>query len=56
MRKPVFGVSDQVCINQAVQPHKMARGLKFRILEVEGLYYLCSGNKGVQVEDNQMHY
>ena len=32
--------------NQAVQPHKMARGLKFRIKEVEGLYYLCSENKG----------
>ena len=24
----------------------MARGLKFRIKEVEGLYYLCSENKG----------
>ena len=24
----------------------MARGLKFRIYEVEGLYYLCSENKG----------
>ena len=24
----------------------MARGLKFRIWEVEGLYYLCSENKG----------
>ena len=32
--------------NQAVQPHKMARGLKFRIKEVEGLYYLCSKTKG----------
>ena len=31
--------------NQAVQPQKMARGLKFRILKVEGLYYLCSENK-----------
>ena len=31
--------------NQAVQPHKMARGLKFRIYEVEGLYYPCSKNK-----------
>ena len=29
-----------------VQPHKMVRGLKFRIYEVEGLYYLCSENKG----------
>ena len=32
--------------NWPVQPQKMARGLKFRILEVEGLYYRCSGNKG----------
>ena len=24
----------------------MARGLKFRIYEVEGLYFLCSENKG----------
>ena len=24
----------------------MARGLKFRIYEAEGLYYLCSKNKG----------
>ena len=27
-------------------PHKMARGLKFRIYDVEGLYYLPSENKG----------
>ena len=40
MRKPSSN------INQAVQPQKMARGLKFRILEeVEGLYFLCSQNK-----------
>ena len=32
--------------NQAVQPQKMARGLKFWIKEVEGLYNLCSENKG----------
>ena len=43
MRKPVFGVSDT---SQAVQPYKMARGFKFRILEVEGLYDLYSKNKG----------
>ena len=24
-----------------------ARGLKFRILEIEGLYYLCSQNKAL---------
>ena len=32
--------------NQAVQPQKMARGMKFRIKKVEELYYLCSENKG----------
>ena len=31
--------------NQAVQPLKIARGLKFGINEVEGMYYLCSENK-----------
>ena len=29
-----------------MQPQKMARGLKFRIYEVEGLYYPGSENKG----------
>ena len=32
--------------NQAVQPQKIARDLKFQTWEVEGLYYLCSENKG----------
>ena len=32
--------------NQAVQPQRMARGLKFQIYVVEGLYFLCSENKG----------
>ena len=41
--KSVFGVSDK---NLAVQPYKMARGLKFQIKEEEGLYYPCSENKG----------
>ena len=31
VRKPVFGVSDQVSHNRAVQSQKMARGLKFWI-------------------------
>ena len=31
VRKPVFGVLNQVDTNWAVQLHKMARGLKFRI-------------------------
>ena len=34
--------------NRAVQPQKMARDLKFQIQEVEGLYYLCSENKGAE--------
>ena len=47
VRKPVFWVSDQVGqkTTEAVQPHRMARGLKFHIEEVEGLNYLCSENK-----------
>ena len=32
--------------NWAVQPLKKVRSLKCRIKEVEGLYYLCSENKG----------
>ena len=32
--------------NRAVQLQKMARGLKFRIQEVEGLCCQCSKNKG----------
>ena len=47
VRKSVFGVSDQVRHKQGcTQPYKMARSLKFRIQEVEGLYYLCIKNKG----------
>ena len=45
MRKPVSGVSDQVT-NLAVQSLNMARGLKFQIQKIEGLYYPCSENKG----------
>ena len=46
MRNQSSGFPTRFHTNQAVQPHKMARGLKFWILEVEGLYYLCSENKG----------
>ena len=38
MRKPVFGFSTWFDTNWAVQLQKMARGLKFRIEEVEVLY------------------
>ena len=54
VRKPVFGVSDQVPhkptqTQTQVHPQKMARGLKFRILEEEGLYYPSSENKGADL-------
>ena len=32
--------------NMSLVVRKPARGLKFRILKVEGLHYLCSENKG----------
>ena len=32
--------------NRAVEAQKTARSMKFRIKEVEGLYYPCSENKG----------
>ena len=37
--------------NPAVQPQKMARCLKFRILKQEDLYFPCSENKGA----DQLH-
>ena len=48
--KPVLGFPTRSATNQTVEPQKMARGLKFQIYEVEGLYYLFSKNKGA----NQM--
>ena len=46
MRKPMFWFPTWSDTNQAVQVQKMARGLKFRIHEVEELYYPCSESKG----------
>ena len=46
IRKPTFWFPTWSDTNQAVQLQKVARGLKFRIKIVEGLYYLCSENKG----------
>ena len=46
MRKPTFWFPTWSETNQAVQLQKMARGLKFRIYVVEGLYYPYSENKG----------
>ena len=41
MRNQVFGGFDR-----AIQPQKMARGLKFWIYIEEGSHYPCSENKG----------
>ena len=41
-----MGVPARSDTNRAAQPQKIARDLKFRILKVEGLYYLCGENKG----------
>ena len=49
MRKPVcrvFPPGPTGSTNLPVQLQKMARGLKFGIKVVEGLYCLCSKNKG----------
>ena len=51
MKKPMFWFPTCSDTNQAVQLQKMARGLKFQIKKVEGLYYLCSENKGA----DQLH-
>ena len=46
MKKTTFWFPTWSDTNQAVQSLKMARGLKFRIKTDDGLYYLCSENKG----------
>ena len=46
MRKPTFWFPTWPDSNQAVQLQKMAGGLKCRIQTLEGLWYLCSENKG----------
>ena len=40
-KEPVFGFSNRSNTNRAVQPQKIAGGLKFQIKEVEGLYYVA---------------
>ena len=47
----VFGFPTRSDTNRAVQPQKMATGSKFLNLEVEGMYYPCSENKGA----DQLH-
>ena len=49
--KTCLGFSTRSGTNRAVRPHKIARDLKFLIREEEGLYCLCSENKGV----DQLH-
>ena len=46
MRKPTLWFPTWSNTIQAVQLQKMARGLTFRTKKVDGLYYLCSENKG----------
>ena len=45
MRNRSSGFPTRSDTNRAVQPQKMARGLKFRIYEEEGLHYPYSENK-----------
>ena len=45
MRKQTFWFQIWSHTNQVVQLQKMARGLKFQTLKVEGLYYLFSEKK-----------
>ena len=45
LRKPVLGFPTRSDTNRAILSQKMARGLKFCIYEVEGLYYPYSENK-----------
>ena len=47
MRKPTFWFPTRSDTNQAVQPQKIVRGLKFRISVVEGLYYPYSEKKAL---------
>ena len=46
MRKSMFWFPTWSDTNHVVQLLKTARGLKFRVKKVEGLYYLCSENNG----------
>ena len=46
LRKPVFGVSDQVRHKPGCTATEDGYSLEISDLDVEGLYYLCSENKG----------
>ena len=43
------GFSTRPDTNQAEQPSKVARGLKFLIFEEDGLYYLCNEKSAEQL-------
>ena len=47
MRKPVFGVSDQVGYKLGCTVTEDGKSLEILDLEVEGLYYLRSGKKAL---------
>ena len=49
VRKPVFGFPTRSDTNRAVQPHKIGRGLKFRIQAEKVLYFPRSENKGADL-------
>ena len=56
MTKPAVGVSDQVRHNQAVRLQKVVRGSKFHFdSSLQGLYYLCSENKGTDHRAADLH-
>ena len=46
VRKQTIWVLTGSDTNKPIQSKMQARSLKFGILEEEGLYYLCSENKG----------
>ena len=46
LRNPGFGFLSRSDTDRPVQSQKKARSLKFRIEGEEGLYYMCSENKG----------
>ena len=46
MEKTTMWFPNRFDTNQAAQPQKQARSLKFRIKEEEEVYYPCSENKG----------
>ena len=54
MKRPTMWFPNRSDSDQAVQSQKQARSLKFRILEEEKMYYLCSENKGTDQLGSQL--